>query len=478
MSNPHSPGNQFFSRRDALKASTAGFGMLALSGLCAEQAAADYNSPLSPKAPHFPPKAKRVIFLCMRGGPAQTDTFDYKPIKDAPVVSAPKTKTTGKKGKYRGGGRAGSAVKFKKFGQSGLWMSEAFGELGKHADEMCLINSMHTNVPNHPQSFLMMHTGEFRFARPSVGSWVLYGLGSQNENLPGFITINPPTRVGGAQNYASGFLPAIYQGTSLGHIGAPIDQAKIGHVKSDHLPPGTQRKQLDLVQAMNRQHLARRKVDAKLEGVIESLELGFRMQSAVPEVMDISREPQSVQDMYAVGKSVKQGRSLNDDFGRQCLMARRLAEAGVRYIEVCHSNWDQHGNHRADIAANSKAIDRPIAALLTDLKQRDMLKDTLVVWGGEFGRTPLSANGKNSSGHNSAGFTYWMAGGGVKGGMTHGMTDATGRTAVEDKVHIHDLHATMLHLLGLDHTRLTYRHSGRDFRLTNIYGNVVKEIIA
>ena len=457
------------SRRDALKTISTGFGYVALSGLTTQQALAETRNPLSPKTTHHTPRAKRVIFLCMRGGPAQVDTFDYKPIRE-PVAS-----TVNRGG--RGRGRAGSQLRFNQCGESGIRISEAFPHLSQHADDLCLINSMWTDVPNHPQSFLLLHTGDFRFPRPSMGSWVLYGLGTENQNLPGFITINPPTRVGGAQNYASGFLPPIYQGTSIGHIGAPIATANIGNVTNNHLSPTDQRQQLNLIQSMNQNHLQRQQSDPRLESVIESLELGFRMQESVPQVMDLSNEPQSVIDMYGVGQTRRSGRCLDDDFGRQCLLARRFAEAGVRYIEVCHSNWDQHGNHTQDVRANSTAIDKPIAALITDLKQRDMLKDTLIVWGGEFGRTPLYA-GRNGSGHNSAGFTMWMAGGGVRGGMNYGSTDETGARAVENRVHIHDLHATMLHLLGLDHEQLTYRYSGRDFRLTDVYGNVVRDIIA
>ena len=373
-------------------------------------------------------------------------------------------------------------LKFNQHGQSGMWMSEAFDHLGKHADDMCVINSMWTDVPNHPQSFLMLHTGEFRFPRPSMGSWLLYGLGTENQSLPGFITINPPTRVGGAQNYASGFLPPIYQGTSIGHIGADITKAGIGNVKNAHLPSNVQRKQVDLIQQLNQDHLKRRGTDASVEGVIQSLELGFRMQDAVPGVMDVSGESKATLDMYGIDEdgepleTVKASRSLDDKFGLQCLLARRLSEAGVRFVEICHSNWDQHGSHRAGVKANGFATDRGIAALLTDLKTRGLLDETLVIWGGEFGRTPLSG-GKDGSGHNSAGFTMWMAGGGVKGGMNYGKTDETGRTSVENKVHVHDLHATILHQMGLDHTRLTYQHTGRPFRLTNIYGNVIKDIL-
>jgi len=453
-----------FSRREMLRSASCGFGYLAMAGLCGSQAKAATKTslhPLEPRSPHFASKAKRVIFMCMRGAPAHVDTFDYKP-------------QTGSKE------HAGSVFKFNQAGQSGLYISELLPELSKHADKLCVINGMHAEVPNHPQAFLQMHTGEFRFPRPSVGSWTLYGLGSENQNLPGFITINPETRVGGAQNYSSGFLPPIYQGTAIGYVGADISKATINNVTGT-TSRDVQRQQLDLVQAMNREHLAAKQQDGNLEAVIESMELGFRMQSAVPELLDISRESQTTLDEYGVGKTEAVGRCLNDDFGRQCLLARRFAEAGVRYIEICHSNWDQHGNHRKELSANCKAIDQPIAALLHDLDQRGMLDETLIVWGGEFGRTPLtpSKNGDNNSGHNSAGFTFWLAGGGVKGGMSWGKTDETGRRAVENTVNFHDLHATMLHLLGLDHEKLAYHYGGRDYRLTGVEGGrIVKEILA
>ena len=461
------------SRRQMLQTVSTGFGYLALAGICTGEARAETENPLEPKKPHFEPKAKRVIFMCMRGGPGQTDTFDYKP-RDRKVIAS-NISQKGKR-KYGGKGPAGSVVPFSQHGESGQWIADSMPTLAQHADDLCIVNSMITDLPNHPQSYLMLHTGDFRFARPSVGAWTLYGLGTENQDLPGFISINPETRVGGAQNYGAAFLPAIYQGTAIGHVGVDMAKAGIQNVKGKHLNAKQQRKQLDLVQSMNRDLLTTQKSDGQLEGVIQSLELAFRMQNSIPEVLDVSSESEQTLERYNVGKTKAVGRCRNDDFGRQCLMARRLAEAGVRYIEVCHSNWDQHGNHARDIAANGAAIDKPIAALLQDLKDRDMLKDTLIVWGGEFGRTSLS-NQQGGSGHNSAGFTFWLAGGGVKGGLRYGKTDESGNKSVENKVHIHDLHATMLHLLGLDHQRLTYRYAGRDFRLTDVHGNVVKDII-
>ena len=462
------------SRRSALRSTSLGFGALALSSLLDEQARGAQRGPLAAREPHFPAKAQRVIFMCMRGAPAQTDTFDYK-SRDRKVVStnvSPKSK-----GKYRGKGPAGSIVPFSQHGESGLWIADTMPAIAAHADDLCLINSMHTDLPNHPQSYLMLHTGDFRFARPSVGSWVLYALGTENQNLPGFISINAETRVGGAQNYGSAFLPAVYQGTAIGHVGADMSKAGIRNVTGSPFSAELQRRQLDLVQQMNKRLLEQARIDTQLEGAIESLELGHRMQDSVTEVLDVSRESNTTLERYNVGQTKKQGRCLNDDFGRQCLWARRMAESGVRYMEICHSNWDQHGNHAADVAANSRAIDKPIAALIQDLKDRDMLKDTLLVWGGEFGRTPM-ADSKKGSGHNNRGFTFWMAGGGVRGGLAYGKTNESGAEAVENKVHTHDLHATMLHLMGLNHEKLTYRYAGRDFRLTDVYGNVVHDILA
>ena len=451
-----------FTRRNALKTLSCGFGYMALAGLTTEASADENVNPLMPKAPHHPAQAKRVIFLCMRGGPSHVDTFDYKPqLSKDDGKASPRQKSRK---------LMGSPWKFNQHGESGLPISELFPHLAKHADDLCLINSMAGEVPNHPQAYLKLHTGSFRFVRPSVGAWALYGLGTENQDLPGFITLNPETRVGGAQNYGSAFLPAFYQGTAIGQVNRPLTQAKIGNIKNGRFSSELQRQQLDLVQEMNRDMLKKKQVSPELEGVIESYELAFRMQNTVPQLMDVSNEAKETLDMYGIGE--KQ----TDNFGRQCLLARRFAEAGVRFIELCHSNWDQHGGLKNKLTSNCKATDQPIAALLTDLKQRGMLKDTLVVWGGEFGRTP-DAKKKDGRDHNAAGFTTWMAGGGAKGGQRIGATDEHGLAAVENKMDFHDLHATMLHLMGLDHTRLTYRYAGRDFRLTDVYGRVVNEIL-
>jgi hypothetical protein len=452
---------QMFTRRDLLKTVSAGFGWLAFQGLAGHAGAA---SSLAQQTPHFAPRAKRVIFLCMQGGPSQLDTFDYKPRLQQDSGRAGGGKG-GKAGKL-----VGSPFRFTQHGQSGLWISEIFPRVAELADELCVIRSMTTDIPNHPQAFVQLHTGSTNFIRPSLGAWTLYGLGSENENLPGFVTISPPIQFG-SQNYGSAFLPAVYQGT---RIGAQRDsEAGGGQVSDMHnpdLPTELQRKQLDLVQAMNRDLLAA-SPNREIEGVIESFELGFKMQSALPQVLDIAKESPETLKLYGIGAPA------TDNFGKQCLMARRLSAAGVRFIEVCHGGWDQHNNLQARLTANCAATDQPIAALLTDLQAHGLLKDTLVIWGGEFGRTPGNAR-PDGRGHNARGYTMWLAGGGVKGGFSYGATDDFGAQAIENKVHIHDLHATILALLGLDHEKLTYRYAGRDFRLTDVHGNVVKEIFA
>jgi hypothetical protein len=469
------------SRRQLLKSAGCGFGYLALAGLAHEAAAAEQN-PLAPKQPHFPARAKRVIMLTMRGGPSHVDTFDYKPKLAADAGKSVTTSSGQVQDRNRGRTLLPSPFKFIPSGQSGLPLSELFPHLARHADDLCLINSMYTDVPNHPQSFLMLHTGEFRFTRPSMGAWILYGLGSENQDLPGFITISPPSDLGGAQNYGNAFLAAAYQATRIGEQGTPVAQAKVGNLSSA-LPAALQRKQLDLIQAMNQDLLRREQVDPELEGVINSFELGFRMQNSLPKLMDLSQESAKMLELYGIsrgtGRANAAGKNAGgtDDFGRQCLMARRFVEAGVRFVEVCLGNWDTHNNLKNRLTTLCGQIDQPIAGLLTDLKQRGLLKDTLVIWGGEFGRTP-AGQGADGRDHNSAGYTMWLAGGGVQGGQRVGATDEHGAVAVENKCHQHDLHATVLHLLGLDHQRLTYRYGGRDYSLTDIHGRVVKEVLA
>ena len=460
----------FLSRREILQSTSCGFGMLALAGLFGKTAAAapDSNNPLSPKQPHFAPRAKRVIFMFMQGAPSHVDTFDYKPALERDDGKSP-----GAAAGAKGGNRKlmKSPWQFHKSGQSGLPISELLPNLAKQADDLCLLNSMHTDLPNHPQAAVQLHTGSFQFVRPSMGAWIVYGLGTENAELPGFITINPITRVGGAVNFGSSFLPAPFQGTPIGGEGQSLSNAAIPNIANRSLTRDQQRKQLDLLQSLNRDRLAEDKVNSELEGVIESYELAFRMQTAVPKLMDFSNESPSTLTSYGIGGGV------TDGFGRQCLMARRFAEAGVRFIEVGLGGWDQHGNLRTALTKNCTSIDQPIAALIADLKQRDMLKDTLVVWGGEFGRTPHAQNADGRD-HNATGYSMFMAGGGVKGGLRYGATDEHGIRAETNKMHVHDLHATVLHLLGLDHERLTYRYSGRDFRLTDVHGVVAKDLLA
>lgn len=448
------------SRRDFLKAMSSGFGYLAMSGLAHEAAA--YESPMAVKAAHFRARAKRVIFLCMRGGPSQMESFDYKPQLK---------KDNNKPGKRSKCNLFGSQWDFNQHGQGGIWISKLFPELARQADQLCMINSMHTDNENHPQALEQMHTGSFQFVRPSMGSWVLYGLGTQNQNLPGFIALNPLSALGGSRYYSSSFLPAAFQATTIGNAMKSIKTAKIGNLTNPRLTTAGQRRQLDLLQTFNRGLAAEQSGDSKLEGLIESFELAFRMQTELPEVMDLSGESKSTLEMYGIDQGA------TDNFGRQCLLARRFAEAGVRFIEITDQDWDHHGFVSRLMPQAAKRVDKPISGLLTDLAQRGLLEDTLVVWGGEFGRTPDDPT-QDGRGHNNKGYTMWMAGAGAKGGLTHGKTDEYGYEAVEDKVHIHDFHATILYALGLDHERLTYRYAGRDFRLTDVHGNIVRELFS
>jgi hypothetical protein len=465
--------NQFtpvLTRRDMLRVSSAGFGSLALASLLQEEASA--AGPLAPRKPHFPARAKQVIFLFMHGGPSQVDTFDYKPLlerdhgKPLPF-SKPRvfSATTGNLLK--------SPFTFKQYGDSGIWMSQLFPHLAGCADDLCMINSMHGSNSRHGGALLELHTGSDTFVRPSMGSWITYGLGSENQDLPGYVTMCPTLTHGGVNAYSSSFLPAIYHGTPLGNASIPSDQINIPFIKNAAgTPRDLQRLELDLARTINEQGLARRGRDNALETRINSFELAYRMQIAAPELQDVSDETEETRKMYGLDNDATK------NFGRQCLMARRFAERGVRFIQATHSyKWDQHGNLKAGHTKNAMEVDQPIAALLKDLKQRGMLKDTLVLWGGEFGRTPV-AQGNDGRDHNPQGYTMWMAGGGVKPGLTYGATDDYGYYAVENKVHLHDLHATILHLLGLDHEKLTYRYGGRDFRLTDIYGTVITPILA
>jgi hypothetical protein len=470
--------NGFLSRREMLKTASCGIGLVALADLCNRASANESLNPLAAKPPHFKPRAKRVIFMFMQGAPSHVDTFDYKP-----QLQADSGKTTEGKG---GKGRKlmKSPFKFTQHGQSGLWFPDVLPNLAEHADDLCLLNSMYTDIPAHPNATLMMHTGNFRFVRPSMGAWTLYGLGSENANLPGFIALNPPSDNGGARNYGSGFLPAICQGTKIGGNQIPGFYAKLlgkdeepgpplKNIENRELPRDLQRAELDLVQNLNRHKRERDVYHPEIDGAIESFELAFRMQDEVPELLDLRSEPSSVLQQYGVGSGLPTER-----FGRQCILARRLAEAGVRFIEITAPvGWDHHFLLKDELTKSCEATDQPIAALLTDLKARGLLQDTLVIWAGEFGRTPYSQS-EHGRDHNNQGYTIWMAGGGVKPGLAYGATDEYGYKAVEKPVHIHDWHATILHLLGLDHERLTFNYGGRDFRLTDVYGNVVKEVLA
>ncbi len=456
-----------FSRRNLLKAASTGFGYLAFADLMA-RSQATAASPLANKVGHHAAKAKRVIFLFMHGGPSQVDTFDYKPtlakLDGQDIPFAPSRGTTVSKKLMK------SPWNFAQHGESGAWVSDLFPHVAKHVDELCFLHGMHTEGQSHGQAVLQMHTGAQNLSRPSMGSWVVYGLGTENQNLPGFVTISPTRGHGGVLNYGNSFLPAVYQGTAIGAAGTPSSSAQIQHIHHPDQPANLQREQLDFAQMLNKKHADRVGSDDRIDAVIQSYELAFRMQSSVPRISDLKSETPATMELYGINEKT------TEDFGRQCLMARRFAEAGVRYIQVSHSfKWDQHGNLKQH-QKNSLEVDKPIAGLLTDLAKRGLLEDTLVLWGGEFGRTPVAQN-KDGRDHNPQGFTMWMAGAGVKPGLHYGETDEFGYHAVKDKVHMYDLHATILHLLGLDHEKLTYRYAGRDFRLTDVFGRVVNEIL-
>lgn len=466
------------SRRQWLKQSACGFGSLALAGLCAKRDALGKTSPLAPKAPLFSPRAKRVIFIFMQGGPSHVDTFDYKPDlinRDGKEIDFTGVRF-GTFGKVSGRRLMKPLWKFQRYGECGQAVSALFPHMAEHVDKMCIIHSMHTEGVAHGPSTLFMHTGATNLIRPSMGSWITYGLGTVNQDLPGFITINPSASKGGPRNYSNAFLPTIYQGTAVGRAGQPVSQSKIRNITNTRTSVDVQRRQFDFLQSLNREQQRRDPLDDQLEATIESFELAYRMQSNAPGLMDLSKETKATFELYGIGEKE------TDDFGRQCLLARRMAEADVRYIQINYSDesttprWDQHSNMPKH-ADHARAIDKPVAGLLEDLAQRGLLGDTLVWWGGEFGRTPF-AQGKDGRDHNPRGFTVWLAGGGVKPGIAYGETDEIGDRAVTDPVHMHDLHATILHLLGLDHEKLTYRYAGRDFRLTDVHGRVVHEVLA
>lgn len=461
-------------RRCMLQNSAVGFGYLALSAILQEPRVQAAPQGVGASPFHFTPRAKRVIFLFMKGGPSHVDTFDYKPKLqeddgkelpfDKPRVQFAAT-----------GNLLGSPWKFQQYGENGIYVSELFPHVAQRIDDLCILNSVHGTNPAHGGALLKLHTGSDNFVRPSMGAWINYGLGSENANLPGFVTICPTLAHGGVKNWGSAFLPAKYQGVPLGVASKPSTDAHVKFIDNPKWSSPVQRLQLDLLNEMNREHLSGSGPEASLEARIQSFELAFRMQSEMPQAQDFSQETPATLEMYGLNDKV------TEDFGRQCLLARRFAERGVRFIQVTHSDtnvqWDQHGNLKEGHEKNAREVDRPIAALLTDLKQRGLLEDTLVLWGGEFGRTPV-AQGKNGRDHNPEGFTMWMAGAGVQGGIQYGATDDYGYFAVENKMHVHDLHATLLYLLGLDHERLTFRHAGRDFRLTDVHGKVHTGILA
>jgi hypothetical protein len=463
-----------FSRRALLRRSAVGFGYLALASLLAEESSAAPADPLAARPPHLPARARRIIFLFMKGGPSHVDTFDHKPLlardhgKPLPFAK-PRVQFAPT------GNLLQSPWKFRKYGRCGMEVSDLFPHVGRCVDDICFLHSLHGTNAAHGGAVLKLHTGSDNFVRPSVGAWVTYGLGSENHNLPGFVTICPTLAHGGVNNWGSAFLPAACQGTPLGNASVPADSARVRYIHNPRLPPEVQRLQLDRLAEMNREHRERTGPDLALEARIGTFELAFRMQTEMPAVEDLSGESQATRRLYGLDDPV------TANFGRQCLLARRFAERGVRFVQVTHSDanvqWDQHSDLRKGHEKNAREVDVPIAGLLTDLKGRGLLDDTLVWWGGEFGRTP-TVQGSDGRDHNPEGFTMWLAGGGVRGGFRYGATDDYGYYASENKVHLHDLHATLLHLLGLDHERLTYRYAGRDFRLTDVHGRVVKEILA
>jgi hypothetical protein len=456
------------SRRQMLKHAGVGFGSLALAALMADEmrSAPAATNPLTPREPHFKARAKRVIFLFMPGGPSQVDTFDPKPtLAKENGKPSPKLYLNQKRNLLA------SPWKFEKKGEADLEVSELFPHIGSCADRLCVVRSMVSDDVNHPGGCLLMNTGERVATRPSLGAWVTYGLGTENQNLPGFLAIGPGPLIEGGRQYGAAFRPAAFQGTFVSNLNNPIR-----NLKNDQVDPDRQRRELDALRRLNELHIEDRTEDSRLNARIESFELAYRMQSKAPDAFDLTKETEVTQGLYGIHQKE------TETFGRQCLLARRLVERGVRFVQLYHTTggfqpWDQHSDLKGGHANNARATDRPIAGLLRDLEARGLLDETLVIWGGEFGRTP-TAEGTNGRDHHPYGFTMWLAGGGVRGGFAYGATDEFGWDAVENPVHVHDLHATILHLLGLDHEKLTYRHTGREYRLTDVYGSVVKGILA
>ena len=465
---PFNPEHLGYTRRDFLSRAGMGLGALGLGGMVAKA------NPLSPKSPQFRPRAKRIIHLFMNGGPSHVDTFDPKPMlqryagKMLPTPNLPTERKTG--------AALPCPFQFKQHGQSGLSVSNIFPHTARHMDDICVLRGMRADVPNHEPSLMLMNCGESILTRPSMGSWLTYGLGSENQNLPGFIAMCPGYPIQESQNWQCSFLPGVYQGTYIDTRKRKVEDL-IKHIRNPRMTRERQRQQLDLLRRINERHARARQNESQLEARIHSFELAYRMQMEASDAFDISREPAHVRKAYGNGTQA-----------RQILIARRLVERGVRFVQVWHGDgqpWDNHDDLEVNHRNLARQCDQAIGALLTDLKQRGLLEDTLVMWGGEFGRTPTvelprpgSNEGKiNGRDHNHHGFSMWLAGGGVRGGMAYGATDEFGFKAVENEMHVHDLHATLLHLMGFDHEKLTFRHAGRDFRLTDVHGKVVREIL-
>ena len=467
-------------RRQLLKTTACGFGSLALAAMCQNQAS---GHPLLLRPGHVPARAKRVIFLFMAGGISQVDSFDYKPRlakENGNKRSFDDARSVAKTGKGAEQRVMQSLWEFRQRGQSGQWASELFPHLAGLMDDLCVVKGMHTEGVAHGPATLFLHTGTTNFIRPSMGSWISYGLGTENDNLPSFVSISPSLSNGGPRNYSTAFLPPVFQGTPLGRTGQPAAEATIRNLNNQLLSSGDKDRQFGLLRGLHQEQMHRAAGSGHqeaVEAVINSYELAWRLQANAPDVLNLAGESAATQSLYGIGQKP------TDNFGRQCLMARRLAESGVRYIQVNYTDnsnnpaWDQHGN-MPQHKNHAMAVDQPVAGLLQDLKQRGLLEDTLVWFGSEFGRTPYAQDNGTGRDHNPLGFTQWLAGAGVKPGFSYGETDEFGHLAIAGKIHMHDLHATILHLLGLDHERLTFRHAGRDFRLTDVHGHVVKEILS
>ena len=468
-------------RRSFLQSTACGFGSVAAASLLSQLTTGSRvmgSDSFGSSGLHHIAKAKRVIFLFMQGGVSQVDSFDYKPLlasRDGEMVGFDDAREFANKGTVGSPHRVmKSPWEFKQFGESGRWVSELFPKMGEHVDKMAMLHSMHTDGVAHGPATLFLHSGSQNFIRPSMGSWIQYGIGTENENLPGFVSISPSIGNGGPRNYGSAFLPAKFQGT-------PIGKAGRGPLSIDHLKPISgisNRSRLDQIQALNQIQLEQRlNGETELDAAIESYEMAWKMQSTAPELLDFSKESEETSRLYGLDQKE------TESYGRKCLLARRLCESGVRFVQVNYGDnsanpaWDQHANLPKH-AEHARAVDQPIAGLLTDLAQRGLLEDTLVWWGGEFGRAPYAEKNGTGRDHNPGGFTMWLAGGGVRPGIAYGRTDDFGHLAIENKVHMHDMHATILHLLGIDHEKLTFKHAGRDFRLTDVHGHVVRGVLS